>query len=101
MRNHTISVTVDSDAIRVEPDTLVMTTLDEVQWKGANARKFSIEFEGDGPFGSRRLAHAAATTTRKPGKKGRYKYTVVSEENPGLRLDPIIIVDPPPTSGIG
>lgn len=99
MRSHTISVTVDSNAIRVEPDTLVMTTVDDVRWAGANAGRFSIEFEGEGPFGSARLAHAVATGTQRPRTKGRFKYSVVSEENPGLRLDPVIIVDPPPTSG--
>lgn len=92
-------MTVDSDIIRVEPDTLLVTTLDEVQWQSANTRKFSIEFDGDGPFGSRRLAHGAATTRQRPAKQGRFKYTVVSDENPGLRLDPVIIVDPPPTGG--
>lgn len=97
MRSHSISVTVESNAIRVEPETLVMSIQDDVRWAGANARRFSIEFDGDGPFSNRQLAHAAATASQKPRAKGRYKYTVVSEENPGLRLDPIIIVDPPPT----
>jgi hypothetical protein len=97
MSSHTVSVTVDSNAIRVEPETLVMTTRDDIRWAGANARRFSIEFEGDGPFASRLLPHAAATANQKPRTKGRFKYTVVSEENPQLRLDPIIIVDPPPT----
>jgi hypothetical protein len=31
--------------------------------------------------------------------KGRFKYTVVSDENPRLKLDPVIIIDPPPTVG--
>jgi hypothetical protein len=99
MKTHTISVTVDANAIKVQPDTLVMTTLDEAQWTATNGRRFSIEFENDGPFGSRRLAHAQATTSMKPRAKGRFKYTVVSEENPALRLDPVIIIDPPPSSG--
>jgi hypothetical protein len=99
MKTHTISVTVDANAIQVQPDTLVMTTLDEAQWAGTNARRFSIEFENEGPFGSRRLAHAQATSRMKPKVKGRFKYSVVSEENPGLRLDPVIIIDPPPSTG--
>ena len=101
MRSHTISVTVDSKAIRVEPETLVMTTVDEIQWMGTNANRFTIEFDGDGPFGSRRLAHAVATGRQKARTQGRFKYTVVSEDNPDLRLDPVIIVDPPPTTGVG
>jgi hypothetical protein len=98
MPTHSISVTVEADVIRVQPETLVMTTLDEAQWTPTNGRKFTIEFDGDGPFGNRRLDHAAATGRQKPRVKGRFKYTVVSEENPGLRLDPVIIVDPPPTT---
>lgn len=97
MKSHTISVTVDNNSIRVDPDTLVMTTSDEAKWAGTNDRQFSIEFENDGPFGNRRLAHAQATTGRQAGVRGRFKYSVVSEENPSLRLDPVIIVDPPPT----
>ena len=99
MRTHTISVTVEQSSIRVEPDSLVMTMQDEVQWTGKNGRRFSIEFDGEGPFGARRLGHAVATTGQKPRAKGRFKYAVVSDENPGLRLDPVIIVDPPPSGG--
>jgi hypothetical protein len=98
MKTHSISVTVDADTIRVSPETLVMTTLDEVQWAATNARRFSIEFDGSGPFVSAQLDHTAAISPQKPKAKGRFKYTVVSEENPGLRLDPVIVVDPPPTS---
>jgi hypothetical protein len=99
MKTHTISVTVDANTIRVDPDTLVMTTLDEAQWAATNGQRFSIEFEGAGPFGRASLDHAAATGRNKPSAKGRFKYTVVSEGNPGLRLDPVIIIDPPPTTG--
>ena len=99
MRRHTISVTVEDSSIRVEPDTMVMTLEDEVQWAGQNARKFSIEFDGEGPFGQHQLGHAAATSERRPRVKGRFKYTVISDDDPGLRLDPVIIVDPPPSGG--
>ena len=101
MRSHTIAVTVGPGSIVVEPESLEMTTQDDVQWAGRNAKKFSIEFDGDGPFANRKLAHATATTKQKPRVKGRFKYTVVSEENPKLRLDPVIIIDPPPTGGQG
>ena len=96
MRTHKISVTVDADRIHVTPDPLVMHRTDEVHWAGMNARKFSIVFDGDGPFGARELKHAVATGKQKPSAKGRFKYTVVSEDNPGLKLDPVIIVDEPP-----
>src|SRR5262249_27432278 len=97
MKSHTVSVSVGRDSITVRPDPLVMTTEDEVQWASANGRKFSIEFDGAGPFGSLKLTHAAATSKQRPRSLGRFKYSVVSEENPGLKLDPDIIIDPPPS----
>jgi hypothetical protein len=99
VRTHTVSVTIGRNSITVKPDSLVMTTEDEVQWAGDGGKKFSIEFDGKGPFGSSKLAHAAATSRQKPRTLGRFKYTVISDENPGLKLDPDIVVDPPPTPG--
>jgi len=98
MAKHQISVTVDSDSIRVAPESLSMTAVDEVRWQGTNSRAFSIHFENDGPFEQRELPHADALSHRKPARRGRFKYSVVSTENPGLVLDPEIIVHDPPTS---
>jgi len=94
---HKVSVTVDETRIQVDPNRVVMSTQDEVHWQGTNPRKFSIVFEGGSPFGQTTLAHAAATSKQRPAKRGRFKYSVVSEQNPGLRLDPDIIVEDPPT----
>ena len=94
---HKISVTVDSGSIQVNPDSLVMTAADEVYWGGTNARAFTIAFENEGPFGQRHLSHADAMSRKKPRSKGRFKYTVISVENPGLQLDPEIIIEDPPT----
>jgi hypothetical protein len=96
-RTHRVAVTVEAKAIRVVPETLVMTSHDEVHWVDSNLKKFTIEFEGLGPFADRRLTHEMATTKRQPERTGRYKYTVISVENPALVLDPIIIVEEPPT----
>ena len=97
MATHKISVTVDADSIRVDPDTLRMTSADEVHWAGTNSRKFKLVFEQDGVFGRRELDHASATTRQKPRARGRFKYTVVSMENRDVQLDPDIIVEEPPT----
>ena len=97
MKTHKISVTVDTDSIRVEPETQVMTSADEVQWAGQNGRPFKIVFDTHTVFGQRELEHAIATSRQRPRVHGRFKYTVVSMENPGLQLDPIIIVEEPPT----
>jgi hypothetical protein len=96
-KSHRVAVTVEAKAIRVVPETLVMTSDDHVHWAGSNANKFTIEFEGVGPFADRRLTHDVAMTEQKPKRTGRYKYTVISVENPALVLDPVVIVDEPPT----
>ena len=97
MKTYTVSVTVGQGSISVQPDRQVMTTDDEVQWASSNGKRFTIEFEGAGPFPNARLAFAAATAKQRPRTKGRFKYTVISEENPTLTLDPEVVVDPPPT----
>lgn len=99
MRTHTISVTVGRDAIQVTPDTLVMTMADEVTWLGANPRSFSIVFDGAGPLATRELSHTVATSKQRPRQRGQFKYSVVSDEDPAVKLDPIIIVEEPPTEG--
>ena len=97
MKTHQISVTVDGASIQVNPESLIMTAADEVHWKGTNARRFSIAFDGASPFATRELAHETATTKQKPRSRGRFKYTVISGEDPSVRLDPEIIVEDPPT----
>jgi hypothetical protein len=74
-----------------------MTSKDEVHWAGTNPRKFSIVFENDRLFGQRALAHANATTRQRPRAKGRFKYSVVSDEDPENSLDPVVVVEEPPT----
>ena len=101
MASHQISVTVDAGSIAVDPDTLVMSSKDDVRWTGRNARRFSIVFDGAGPFDRSNLAHPQATTAQQPRTKGRFKYSIVSDENPGLTLDPVVIVEDPPTNPHG
>jgi hypothetical protein len=97
MATHTISVTVGKDSIQVVPDSLFMTTVDEVSWAGTDSRQFTIVFDDDGPFGQRDLSHAHATSRQKPRSRGRFKYTVISADDPNMKLDPDIIVGDPPT----
>ena len=81
MATHTISVTVDAKSIRVDPDTLTMTSADEVHWAGTNDRKFTLVFEQEGVFGRPDLDHAVATMPQRARIKGRFKYTVVSMDD--------------------
>ena len=97
MPTHRIAVTVGQDAIHVEPDTLVMTSDDLVHWDGGSGRGFSIVFDTHTAFGQKELPHAMARTHQKPKARGRFKYTVVSNDDPKLQLDPIIIVEEPPS----
>ena len=97
MAVHKISVTVDEGTIRVDPDELHMTRQDEVHWEGTNPRKFSIQFEGKSPFQPLRLEHTAAARRLRPERQGIFKYSVISEEDPRLKLDPVIVVEEPPT----
>jgi plastocyanin len=101
MKTHKITVRVGNDGIQVDPDTLVMTAADEVQWADAGSRRFTVEFEGNGPFKARRLDYASATATQRPNARGRFKYSILSEGNPSLRLDPVIVVEDPPTGVTG
>ena len=97
MAAHKINVTVGDTSIEVNPGTLRMTSADAVHWAGTNPKKFSIVFENESLFGRRELEHAVATTHQRARAKGRFKYSVVSSENPSLTLDPEIIVGDPPT----
>ena len=99
MASHRISVTVDSASIRVAPESLFMTTKDDVSWSATNGKEFSIEFDGNGPFESRSLSHATASGRNTPRARGAFKYSVISSENSDLRLDPEVVVGDPPTGG--
>jgi hypothetical protein len=99
MARYTIHVTVDDASIQVDPETLVMTSADDVQWAGTNARRFSIAFEDEAAFGSRELEHAIATTPQRARRRGRFKYSVISADDRNVVLDPIVIVGDPPTGG--
>jgi hypothetical protein len=97
MKRHKVSVTVEGRSIRVAPDPLVMTSEDELHWGCTGPQRFTIEFEGTGPFASRKLAHDAATTPQQPRARGRFKYTVALESDASVQLDPDVIVGDPPS----
>ena len=97
-KSHTISVHVDGRSIRVTPDPLHMTSADELRWSSPTAHRFTVEFAGDGPFASARLAHDAATRSQRPTRKGRFKYTISLESDPSVMLDPEVIVGDPPST---
>ena len=97
-QSHTVSVQVDGRTIRVTPDSLRMTSADDLKWSGPAAHRFTVEFEGTGPFASAKLKHDDATKPQRPTRKGKFKYTISLESDPSVMLDPDIIVGDPPTT---
>ena len=94
---HTVLVTVEDHRILVDPENLRMSTASTLRWVGTNGRPFSILFDGKTPFADRALTFGMATSKSKPLAKGRFKYTIISDENPKLQLDPDVIVNDPPS----
>ena len=94
-KSYCVDVTVNPNTIQVSEDHLIMNQQDDVCWRSTNGRGFTIRFEGFSlPFESRAMDHVSAARPRRAGL-GKYKYTVVSADDPGLELDPIIeVVDP-------
>jgi len=102
MTQHVIHVKLKKGAISVSPDPLKMLPWDEVAWKVEDGGRLRIEFEGATPFDDRVLDNEKATRPSRPrdeARHGDYKYTVVDDGDPTNRLDPKIIIDPPPTGG--
>jgi len=97
VKRHMVSVTVEGGGIRVSPDPLRMTSDDELHWSCSSSDRFTVEFEGTSPFANLKLGHDAAIAPQKPRIRGRFKYTVALESDPSVRLDPVVVVDPPPT----
>ena len=97
MKRHKVSVSVEGREVSVSPDSLTMTSEDELHWVGAGSQRFTIEFDGPGPFSNRVLGHDAANSPTRPARTGRFKYTVALESDPSVRLDPEVIVGDPPS----
>ena len=97
MKRHRVMVTVEGRGIRVAPDPVVMTSEDELHWGCTSSHRFTVEFDGRGPFANAKLGHDAASTPQKPRARGRFKYTVALEADPSVRLDPDVVVGDPPS----
>jgi hypothetical protein len=97
MKRHKVTVSVQGRTISVSPDPIVMTSADELHWGSSGADRFTVEFDGQGPFASSRLAHDLATSPQRPTRTGRFKYTVALESDPSVSLDPDVVVGDPPS----
>ena len=93
MAVHQVNVTIQNGMITVDQPVVRIHEDSFVQWNGNEP--FSIEFDKPNAFGAR-LSHAEAQRPNGPkqGNSGSYKYTIVSDKDNRIKLDPIVIVDP-------
>ena len=84
MKRHKVSVVVEGREVRVSPDSLTMTSEDEIHWGGEGSLRFTVEFDGAGPFANRVLGHDEANSPKRPTRTGRFKYTVALESDPTM-----------------
>lgn len=97
MKRHKVSVSVEGRTIRVSPDPLKMTSEDEIHWACESPQRITVEFDGAGPFATKKLGHDTAAAPQKPRARGRFKYTVALESDSTVMLDPEVIVGDPPS----
>ncbi len=90
-----IQVTIEGSAISVDPNELTVPQGEKVIWNTKGNETFTIMFEGQGPFWTEVLTFDAATSPQHALNRGRFKYSVVKDSDPAVRLDPMVVVDPP------
>lgn len=84
---------------RVSPDPVHVPLGGEVVWKSSSRLPFSIVFAD--PFFEHAIRFGNATRGLVAMNVGKFKYSVVLESDPSVRLDPEIEVDPPPVRNGG
>ena len=105
-RNHpAIKVTIANGRVQVAPPRFHMKVVDTVSWESTNGKAFTVEFDNNrdaqdkSPFGAKTLRFNEATTPVKPRREATtdvdYKYTVISDDDPNVKEDPVIVIDPP------
>jgi hypothetical protein len=95
-----VTVSIQGRTITVDKPQIRMAADDDLQWSGNEA--FSIEFDdARSPFGQQ-LSHAQAKALNRPKVgciTGSYKYSIVCDRDRTIKLDPVVIVDPPKSGG--
>ncbi len=104
MKHHEIEVWLEDDEIKLDRETLTMTTEDSLAWRlrdpGDGSRpRFAIEFKsGTSPFngadhGRHQGSMGWVKAGRPHGTAATYKYTIIVDDR---TLDPTIIIEEPP-----
>ncbi|NNF06124.1 MAG: hypothetical protein HKN21_05135 [Candidatus Eisenbacteria bacterium] len=104
MAEKVVHVTVGEDSISVDPETIHMRREDRLRWVGKNPKRFAVVFEKDSPFDEVEIDDEKVKRSQQPRRNAefmKYKYTVISTENPSVMLDPLVIIDPPDTNPDG
>ncbi len=92
---YVIEVTINGDVITVDQDPLKVHQGEKVLWTTKGSETFTIMFKDQGPFWTEVLTFDAATSPQHALNQGHHKYSVVKDSNPTIRLDPMVVVDPP------
>jgi hypothetical protein len=97
-RTVTVRVTVSGKRIEIDDaDQVVRIRLnDKIRWVSSTEKKFWIVFEDRSPFTRHVLRSDEAADFRKPLLHGAFKYHIVLDADRLVRLDPVVVVDPPP-----
>lgn len=69
---------------------------DRIRWVSKANIGFWVVFEHQTPFEVHAIDAPDATQPRRPLLHGAFKYHIVLESNHLVRLDPVVVVDPPP-----
>ena len=70
---------------------------DKIRWQSKSGELgFWIVFENQTPFERHALDSPHAQDLRRPLLYGAFKYHIVLESDHRVRIDPVVVVDPPP-----
>ena len=98
-RTFTLNVSQDSDGNLVMSQEQQLTRMglnDRIRWIGERGLQFWIVFEDRTPLDKHALGPLDAANEQKPLLTGPFKYHVVLDSDRTVRLDPVVVVDPPP-----
>jgi hypothetical protein len=94
----TVEVSLRSGRLHIDKDQTVvrMKLNDRIRWESKTEFDFWIVFEDRTPFERHALEAPNAADLRRPLLHGAFKYSIVLHSNRLVRLDPVVVVDPPP-----
>ncbi len=94
----TVEVSLRGGKLHIHPDDHIvrMRINDKLRWVSKHELDFWIVFEDRTPFERHTFAAPDAADLRRPLLHGAFKYHIVLHSDRRLRIDPVVVVDPPP-----